>query len=198
LVDGIARELYFASGAFAEKSNKDKGNLTLAQMYRFWQEAAPLFTMLVEELHPHTAYQIVQTLYHLFPCAPREVFLLATQSIRSSSAAGFQYESLAVGEAVNSSCGRSPTIETSSKASVGKSLYVLLHYCRCWTYSSKPAGPKHANSPIGLRKSIAEMGGEFKDRLCNKEKKISITGFVPIENWESCPIVSRDLRLACN
>ena len=100
LVDGIARELYFASGAFAEKSNKNRGNLTPAQTLRFWHEAAPLFAMLAEEPHPHTAYQFVQTLYHLLPYARREVFLLATQSIRSSSAAGFQYESLAVSEVV--------------------------------------------------------------------------------------------------
>jgi hypothetical protein len=100
LVDGIARELYFASGAFAEKSNKNRGNLTPAQTLRFWQEAAPLFATLAEEPHPHTAYQFVQTLYHLLPYAPREVFLLATQSIRSSSAAGFQHESLAVSEVV--------------------------------------------------------------------------------------------------
>jgi energy-coupling factor transporter ATP-binding protein EcfA2 len=100
LVDGIARELYFASGAFADKSDKNKGNLTPAQTLRFWQEAVPLLTMLAEEPHPHTAYQLVQTLYHLLPYAPREVFLLATQSIRSSSAAGFQFESLAVSEVV--------------------------------------------------------------------------------------------------
>ena len=86
IVDDIASELYFASGSFTEKSNKAKGNLNSAQTHRFWQEAAPLFTMMVEEPHPHTAYQIVQTLYHLFPCAPREIFLLATQSIRSSLA----------------------------------------------------------------------------------------------------------------
>jgi len=100
LVDGIARELYFASGAFAEKSEKSRGGLTSAQTFRFWKEAAPLLGKLTEEPHPHTAYQIVQTLNHLLSCAPREVFLLATQSIRSGSAAGLQYESLAVSEVV--------------------------------------------------------------------------------------------------
>lgn len=81
-------QLYFASGAHGEKQNKDERKLTATQTQRFWREAAPLFSKLAEEPHPHTAYHLVQTLYHLLPCAPREVFLLATQSIRSSSAAG--------------------------------------------------------------------------------------------------------------
>jgi hypothetical protein len=93
-------QLYFASGAYGEKQNKNGRKLAAAQTKRFWREAAPLFGKLAEELHPHTAYHLVQTLYHLLPCAPREVFLLATQSIRSGSAAGIQYESLAVGEVV--------------------------------------------------------------------------------------------------
>jgi hypothetical protein len=100
LVNDIAMQLYFAGGAYGEKQNKDERKLTATQAQRFWQEAAPLFTMLAEEPHPHTAYHLVQTLYHLLPYAPREVFLLATQSIRSSSAAGFQFESLAVSEVV--------------------------------------------------------------------------------------------------
>jgi hypothetical protein len=100
LADSIAMQLYFASGAFDEKSDKNNVRLTPAQLRRFCQEAAPLFGALAAELHPHTAHQIVQTLYHLLPCAPREVFLLAAQAIRSSAAAGFQHESLAVGDVV--------------------------------------------------------------------------------------------------
>lgn len=101
LVDGVAMQLFFASGAFDEKSNKDKVALTWTQLCRFWKEAAPLFRVLVTEPHPHTAHQIVKMLYHLLPCAPSEVFLLATQSIRNSAKeARFQYESLAVGDVV--------------------------------------------------------------------------------------------------
>ncbi|MEK6304092.1 MAG: hypothetical protein AABO41_25665 [Acidobacteriota bacterium] len=99
LVDGVATQLYFACGAYHEKSNSGK-ELSPAQLRRFWVEAAPLFTDLAAELHPHTAYQIIQTLHHLLPCAPNEVFLLAAQTIRSSAVAGFQHESLAVGDVV--------------------------------------------------------------------------------------------------
>ena len=100
LVDAIAMQLSFASGAFAERSNKEEKQLTPPQLRRFWQEASPLLARLAAEVHPHTAHQIVQTLCHLLPCSPQKVFLLAAKSIRSSAAAGFQHESLAVGEVV--------------------------------------------------------------------------------------------------
>lgn len=99
LVDGIAAQLFFASGAFDEKNN-NKERLTPVQLRRFWREASSLFEKLSAESHPHTVHQIVQALYHLLPYAPREVFLLATRSILSAQTAGFHYESLAVGHVV--------------------------------------------------------------------------------------------------
>jgi hypothetical protein len=100
LVDGINSELYFGSGAFADKQNNNEKKLTAAQSQRFWREAAPLLRNLATEPHPHTAYELIQTLYHLLPCSPEEIFLLAAQSIRTSSNAGLQFESLAVSEVV--------------------------------------------------------------------------------------------------
>ena len=100
LVDGIAMQLYFASGAFAEKRSEKDDALTMPQLRRFWNETAPLFARLAAEPHPHTAHQVVQTMAHLLPCAPREVFSLAAKSIQCSAAAGFQHESLAVPEVV--------------------------------------------------------------------------------------------------
>ena len=100
LVDGIAMQLYFASGAFAEKQGKDETRLGDVQLKRFWKEGAPLFNALSSEPHPHTAHHIVQTLHHLLPCEPREVFIAASKSICTSASAGFQHESLAVGDVV--------------------------------------------------------------------------------------------------
>lgn len=70
------------------------------QLKRFWKESALLFDALSSEPHPHTAHHIVQALHHLMPCAPREVFVAATKSICTSASAGFQHESLAVGDVV--------------------------------------------------------------------------------------------------
>jgi hypothetical protein len=100
LLDGIAMQLYFASGAFADKQNKEGDHLTEPQKRRFWSESASLFHALAAEIHPHTAHQLVQALHHLLPCAPREVFLTATRAICSSSSVGYQNESLAVGDVV--------------------------------------------------------------------------------------------------
>ena len=100
LVDTIAMQLYFASGAFADKQNRDEDHLTEPQKRRFWTESADLFHALSAEIHPHTAHQLVEALHHLLPCSPREVFLTATTAITSSSAAGYQHESLAVGDVV--------------------------------------------------------------------------------------------------
>jgi len=101
LVDGVAMQLFFASGTFDEKSPKDKVALSQTQLRRFWQESAPLFTALAMEPHPHTVHQMVQTFNHLLPCAPREIFLLAAKCIsNSANEARFQYESLAVGDVV--------------------------------------------------------------------------------------------------
>lgn len=100
LVDAIGVQLYFASGAFDEKTKKDHEALSQAQLTRFWKEGAPLLTALATEIHPHTAYQLVQTLQHLLPCAPEQIFLLAARSIGNSAKVGFQFESLAVGEVV--------------------------------------------------------------------------------------------------
>jgi hypothetical protein len=100
LVDSIAVQLYFASGAFIEKQSKDETRLSDVQLKRFWKEAAPLLEALSSEPHPHTAHHLVQTLHHLLPCAPREVFIAAAKCICTSASVGFQHESLAVGEVV--------------------------------------------------------------------------------------------------
>jgi hypothetical protein len=100
LVDGIGMQLFFASGAHDAQQKKAEELLTNEQLRRYWQEASPLFQALSTEPHPHTAYHLVQALQYLLPCAPREVFLAAAMSICNSAEAGFQHESLAVGEVV--------------------------------------------------------------------------------------------------
>jgi len=100
IVDNVNMQLFFASGAHDEKNKRGDNFLTPQQAQRFWREARPLLTKLSDELHPHTAYHLVQTLHYLLPYDPREVFLLAMHSIRSASIAGMQHEHLAVGVTV--------------------------------------------------------------------------------------------------
>ena len=100
LVDGVGMQLFFASGAHADRVNKGTDHLSPPQVERFWRESVDLLRKLSLEPHPHTAYQLIETLQHLLPCAPREVFLIAAQSIRSSVEARFQYDHMAVKEVV--------------------------------------------------------------------------------------------------
>jgi hypothetical protein len=103
LIDNIASQLYFISGTFDERtSNASNGEekLSPTQMKRLWTDAKPIFRLLVASSHPHTAYELVQTLNHFMAHDPRDAFLLATQAICSSSLAGFQREPLAVPEVV--------------------------------------------------------------------------------------------------
>ncbi|HEY4302573.1 MAG TPA: hypothetical protein VGM73_17005 [Candidatus Didemnitutus sp.] len=100
IVDNVNMQLFFSSGAHDEKNKGGANFLTPEQAQLFWREARPLLIQLADELHPHTAYHLVQTLHHLLPYDPREVFLLAMRSIRSASVAGMQHEHLAVGVTV--------------------------------------------------------------------------------------------------
>jgi hypothetical protein len=97
IVDGICMQLLFATGAH---SANDEPRLDSLQMGQFWCESESILQLLAKEIHPHTAYHLIQTLRCLLPCNPQRVFLLAAQSIRSASEAGFQNESLAAGEVV--------------------------------------------------------------------------------------------------
>ena len=74
LVDGIAMQLYFTSGAYADEQNKDEDRLTEPQKNRFWTESAGLFRALATEIHPHTAYQSRPSTPPLATlCPPRSV-----------------------------------------------------------------------------------------------------------------------------
>ena len=100
LIDRISMQLYFASGTFDEKENKNVKRMSISQRQRFWERTAPLFEMLATEIHTHIVHQTVQTLQYLLPCAPHDIFLLAAKSICSSATVGFQHESMAVSEVV--------------------------------------------------------------------------------------------------
>jgi hypothetical protein len=101
LVDGIATQLYYTSGAYAEDHpQQEREGLSHQRVCRFWKDSEPIFDALSTEAHPHTVHHLVQTFRHLLPCAPTKVFLLAMRSICNSSEVGFQNESLAVPDVV--------------------------------------------------------------------------------------------------
>ena len=153
LVHDIASQLFFASGAFDNPQDRDNERLTPTQLCRFWNESAPLFALLTEEPHPNIAHHIVQALAHLMPCAPREVFLLAAQSVCTSSKAGFQYDSLAL-EAVVKLIQRALADHRDIfQDRDSECLNALRRYSMCLL---KPAGPSLDSLPTDWKKFTGE------------------------------------------
>ncbi len=100
IVDGIAAQLYFGSGTFAEKQKKDEDRLSDAQARRFWHDSADLFDALANEPHPHTARHVVEAMCHLMPADPKRAFLCGAKSIQTSAAWGMLQEHLVVDDIV--------------------------------------------------------------------------------------------------
>lgn len=100
LLGGISTQLYFASGAYADAQGGGSGKLSQPQVKRFWLESAHIFSALAVNIHPQTAHYVLQTLCHLLPSSPKDVFLTAASIVTSSSSTGYQNDSLAVDEVV--------------------------------------------------------------------------------------------------
>jgi hypothetical protein len=97
LLDCIATQLYFASGAYDEKpSQKSERHVSDEQKKRFLKESEKLFSLLSIEPHPSTVQHVVDTLQSLLDIDPRTVFLRIVNFVKAGKDEGYQYESLAV------------------------------------------------------------------------------------------------------
>lgn len=104
LLDTVASQLYFASGAYDEKNgngNSESHPISLSQKERFLKEAGHLFDLLVEHPHPSIIHHLIQTLNGLLSIEPRQVFLRIVKTVKAGKAGGYQFESLAIGEIVS-------------------------------------------------------------------------------------------------
>lgn len=97
LIDGIGREVYFASGAFDAKSQgRAQGVRQVSpQSKRFYQEAGAILDELADAALPSVAHQLLETLEHFVPVDPRGVFLRIHRVVSAGQQAGYQYESMA-------------------------------------------------------------------------------------------------------
>jgi hypothetical protein len=98
LIDQIASEVYFASGAFDKKGrNQDLPNQTIIfeQAERFYCEAGLILDELADISFPSVTHHLLETLEFFIPSHYREVFIRIGQVVRSGQQGGYQYESLA-------------------------------------------------------------------------------------------------------
>lgn len=98
LIDSIAKQLYFASGAFDDMRGEERRSAaTLGDRgkKRFLQEASPILDQLADLAFPSIAHDLVGTLIFLVDVAPEDVFLRIGRVVQASQSGGYQYEYLA-------------------------------------------------------------------------------------------------------
>lgn len=98
LIDCIAQETYFASGAYEPVGHKSPAQSPLhsPQAIRFYEAAMPIFDQLTSVGLPSATHHLLQTLEFFIPIDPAGIFLRIGRVIRAGKLGGYHYESLAV------------------------------------------------------------------------------------------------------
>jgi hypothetical protein len=101
LIQGVSDQVFFASGAFDEKSGDSKDDDWKRRCSRFYKEAGPLLDELANiRLAAAASHHLIETLAFFVPEDPSGVFLRIAESLRSATAGGYQFESLGAKEVV--------------------------------------------------------------------------------------------------
>jgi len=98
VLDHAARELYFASGAFNDRSQNSsagEGGLTANQRRRFYEETTSIFSELSDLGFPSTTHHLLQTLESFISFDPHNVFLRVGEIVRAAVGGGYQFEQMA-------------------------------------------------------------------------------------------------------
>jgi len=97
ILDTAATEIYFGSGAHAERNGNDEETPVPveATRARFLKELGPTLAVLAQVPYPSVTHHLVQTLEAFIPDAPGMVFRLVTDALISGGrTGGYQFESL--------------------------------------------------------------------------------------------------------
>jgi hypothetical protein len=98
LIDHLAREIYFASGVYNNKKQKQTDaaeKLKHLPVERFYKEAGPILDELADIGFPSVTHHLLETLEAFIPLDPRGVFLRLGRVVSAGQKGGYQYESLA-------------------------------------------------------------------------------------------------------
>ncbi len=94
LLDQVAREIYFSSGAFAEKNAQTSGAMRDKKAEQFYWESGALLDKLSAVAMPIVTHQILETLEFFIPSDSRGVLLRIGRVLESGKKGGYQFESL--------------------------------------------------------------------------------------------------------
>lgn len=97
LIDTIATEAYFSSGAYDARQSRDPTARPSKVQARWYAEAASTIDVLVDVGVPKIAHRLLETLEHFTEVDQRGVFMRIVATIRTGEPAGYQYEPLAEG-----------------------------------------------------------------------------------------------------
>ena len=94
IIDSIAAEVYFASGAFKRDKDEDP-SVSPAQRARLYQEAGDLLDRLADVPLPPVTHHLLQTLEACIEAEPRSVFLRISRTIEGGKAGGYHFDGMA-------------------------------------------------------------------------------------------------------
>ena len=94
LLDGIGREIYFASGAFEQEKGVHTSKSLAPRSMRFYGEARKILDGLATVHFASTVHHLLQTLKFFIPFDPRGVFLRIGNVVSGGQKGGYEYESL--------------------------------------------------------------------------------------------------------
>jgi hypothetical protein len=95
LIDNIATELYFSSGAYDARQGQEPPRSPTDVQERFYPEASGIINALIDIGVPRVAHHLLETLEHFVEVDPRGVFLRIVTTIRAGQSCGYQYDNLA-------------------------------------------------------------------------------------------------------
>ncbi len=94
MIDTIAAELYFASGAH-KGANADEPKVSRAQSERLYREAGSVFDLLADAPVPPATHYLLETLEACIEFDPRGVFIRISRAIEGGKAGGYQFDNMA-------------------------------------------------------------------------------------------------------
>jgi hypothetical protein len=95
LLDHMAAELYFASGAFDDQRQGGREEKTEAERRRFFAESILTIESLATVPIPSLIHHLLETAESFISFEPERVFLMVCRILESGAASGYQYEGLA-------------------------------------------------------------------------------------------------------
>jgi hypothetical protein len=100
VLDAVGLQLYFASGAYAERNKGSEDRLAPDVRARFYREAHALFEVMLHVGVPRVVHHVLETLSTYIEHDPRGVLLRIGRLLEAGSAWGYQTETLAEQEFV--------------------------------------------------------------------------------------------------